>query len=129
MLNGAPIAKSPLRGATVQAMTLLNENPALTSRELAALVGCPHNTAQIARQRYFAQFPERRPVPPMGKVEQRIRALLAEHPEYTPSQIAHRTHYSLNDVRDWLSRIQAADHASSPPATINTEQRWGLAAL
>src|SRR5207249_4029859 len=39
VINGAPIAKPPLRGAIAQVMTLLNENPVLSSRKLAALVG------------------------------------------------------------------------------------------
>jgi hypothetical protein len=35
--------------------TLLQLNPEYTSRQLAALVGCPQNTAQIARKDYFNQ--------------------------------------------------------------------------
>jgi hypothetical protein len=73
--------------------TLLQLNPDYTSRQLAALVGCPQNTAQICRKDYFGTKPSNR-----SKVEQRIRGLLAENPKYTLSQLAHRANCSYRDV-------------------------------
>jgi hypothetical protein len=73
--------------------TLLQLNPDYTSRQLAALVGCPQNTAQICRKDYFGTKPPNR-----SKVEQRIRGLLAENPKYTLSQLAHRANCSYRDV-------------------------------
>jgi len=85
--------------------TLLKRDDTLTARDLAAMVGCPANTAQIYR-RDFLNAPAQ---PPRGTVmELRIRALLTENPDYTASQIAHRTHYSSRDVKSWLTRIQQA---------------------
>jgi hypothetical protein len=84
--------------------TLLEEDPARTPRQLAAIIGCPTNTAQIYK-REFASMPQQ---PQRGTVmESRIRALLAENPAYTPSQLAHRTRYATRNVKEVLARIQA----------------------
>jgi hypothetical protein len=93
--------------------TLLESDPELRPRQLAAVIGCPSNTAQVYRKDFFSTP---RQAPRGTIMEQRIRALLQENPNYTPSQIQHRTHYSLNDVRDRLARIQSRS-ASSEPAT------------
>ncbi len=101
--------------------TLLEKDPTLTPRQLAAIVGCPTNTAQIYRKEHGAP-----PAPKKtSKIEQRLRALLAENPQYTPSQLAHRTNYSLRDVRTWLARIQ--ESASSHLAASHEEE--GLTVL
>lgn len=80
---------------------LLSEQPELTSRQLSALIGCPQNTAQIARRAYFSQ------VPKIGVQESRITALLAEKSDYTVSQLARRARCSSADVRKILARIEA----------------------
>jgi len=101
--------------------TLLEKDPTLTPRQLAAIVGCPTNTAQIYRKEHGAP-----PAPKKtSKIEQQLRALLAENPQYTPSQLAHRTNYSLHDVRTWLARIQ--ESASSHLAASHEEE--GLTVL
>jgi len=74
---------------------------AYLSRQLAAIVGCPQNTAQIYRKAFFEKA-----TADIGKQEQRIRALLAENPMYTLSQLARRAKCSYKDAKRWLERIQ-----------------------
>jgi hypothetical protein len=82
--------------------TLLQLNPEYTSRQLAALVGCPQNTAQIARKDYFRDLPAKQ-----SKVEQRIRELLVENPGYTLSQLARRANCCYADAKKWVERIES----------------------
>lgn len=90
---------------------LLSRDPLLDTVQLAAMLGCPKNTAQIAKRDYFIQHPDQVPVRRMSRTEQRIRELLAEDPTYTPSQIAHRTRNSLNAVRKIMARMQESQEA------------------
>jgi len=88
--------------------TLLNLNPGYTSRQLAAIVGCPQNTAQIVRKDFLGSPPKRQSV-----VEQRIRNLLAENPDYTFSQLAHRANCAYKDAKRWVEHIQAQAASST----------------
>lgn len=117
----APISKTAME--RVQAF--LSVNPTLRVAELVKLAECDEALASKARKAYFEAHPEQealaRQAPPQPKPislgEQRVRALLAENPQYTPSQIAHRIRYSLNDVRKLLARIKDADTA--PTSTVS----------
>jgi hypothetical protein len=97
--------------------TLLEEDPARTPRQLAAIIGCPTNTAQI----YKREFTTRSEQPQRNSIMvTKVRALLDENPAYTPSQIAHRTRYSSRNVKDILARIQASN--ASLPATPQNQK-------
>jgi DNA-binding MarR family transcriptional regulator len=107
-------------------------NPTLRPVELMQLAECDQATASKARQAYFEIHPEqeaqaKQAKRPMGKLEQQVRTLLAENPQYTPSQLAHRTNYSLNDVRRLLTRIQA-ESLSPTPAPSSEDARSGTQA-
>jgi hypothetical protein len=103
-----PQPKGP---ATIKewAFSLLDANPTLSAQQLTAITGRPTNTVQIYRTEYFVLHPEKKPAPKPSKMEQAIRNVLVEDPSYTPSQIQHRTNYSLRDVRRILARIQSGD--------------------
>jgi hypothetical protein len=103
--------------AVERVQAFLSINPALRPVELTKLAECDQAVASKARKAYFEAHPEQKAIAtqakrPMGKMEQRIRALLAENPSYTASQIQHRTNYSLRDIRTWLARIQSTDRQS-----------------
>ena len=85
--------------------TLLKRDQFYTSKQLAAIVGCPPNTAQIYRKAYFERTPQRQ-----SKQEQRIRALLAENPTYTLSQLARRANCSYRDAKRLVERLQSQSH-------------------
>ena len=111
--------------ASARVREYLDADPSLRPIDLVKLVGCDQALAARVRQVYFAAHPEQeaqaqqvqRPRP-MTKGEQRIRALLAENPQYTPSQIARRINYSLNAFRKLLARIQEADVVSRQELTL-----------
>lgn len=84
--------------------TLLERDQFYTSKQLAAIVGCPQNTAQIYRKAYFERTPQRQ-----SKQEQHIRALLAENPTYTLSRLARRANCSYRDAKTWVERIQVQE--------------------
>ena len=99
------------RTAKERVQHFLSVDPTLRPTELAKLAECDQALASRARKAYMEAHPNGsvqtvQRTRPMGKMEQRIRALLTENPQYTPSQLAHRTRYSLNDVRDVLARMQ-----------------------
>jgi hypothetical protein len=84
--------------------------------------------ASKARKSYFAAQPAKAAIAaqakrPMGKIEQRVRAELIENPNYTASQIGHRTNYSLRDVRKCLARIQSTCSASVEAAPCWTGKK------
>jgi hypothetical protein len=86
---------------------LLDHDPSLSAQQIAGILQHPTNTVQRYRIEYFVQHPEKKPEPQTPRMEQVIRGVLAQFPDLTPSQIAHRTNYSLNDVRKVLTRLNA----------------------
>jgi hypothetical protein len=97
-----------------QVFSLLEEDPSLTATALATLTGRPIGTMQKCRQEYLAHHPEKMPPKPPPKVEPAIRHLLAENPNYTASQLVHRTGFFYKDVKKILARIQAEAEGGQP---------------
>ena len=62
-----------------QVFMLLDANPGLSARELAVRTQRSTRTMQMHRDDYFILYPEKRPPKPMSKLEQSVRAQLAEN--------------------------------------------------
>jgi Winged helix-turn-helix DNA-binding len=108
----------------------LSLNPALRVADLVRLAECDQAVASKARKAFFEAHLDK-PVAvqqaekPIGKIEQQVRALLAENPNYSPSQLAHRTRSSSKKVRRLLQRLEAegvipARTPSDPTARVTT---------
>jgi hypothetical protein len=99
------------QGPTIKqwVFSLLEADPSLTTTALATKTGHPVDTMQKYRLEHFARHPEKVPPKQPCKLEQAIRALLAENPNYTASQMAHRTNYSSKDVKRVVARIQGTE--------------------
>jgi len=93
--------------------SLLDANASLTNNQLSAITKRKLNTVQQYRHEYFAQHPEKaQPKEPPGKMERTVRAMLAENPQYTASQIAHSTNYNIRQVKLVFARIQGQPDAT-----------------
>jgi hypothetical protein len=110
-------SKSAARAKTAptikqRVFALLRKNQDMTGGDLAALLGCSRSTAVQHRREFLKKHaPSRllhRGRDPQGGsvVEARIRALLAENPNYTVADLAPRARCAYSDAKRWLARIQ-----------------------
>lgn len=110
----------PARTTTVPTVkqrtyALLRKNQDMTGGDLAAVLGCSRSAAVQYRREFLkkhapARLVHRERDPQGGSVvEARIRALLAEHPEYGVDEIAPLARCAYSDAKKWLVRIQQAD--------------------